>query len=221
MSMGLVGHSRRWVSSAILLALACFSAVSHGQNIDSAPENIVVLGDSLSSAYGIDIKEGWVQLLQQKLNQQSYSYNVINAAITGDTTQGGLKRLPALLDNYAPELVIIELGGNDGLRGYSLTKLRENLTTMIELSRNKNAQVLLLGIRIPPNYGRRYSEGFFNSYANIATASNTVLVPVFMAGVDEDLDAMQADGIHPNARAQPQLLENVWPYLKPLLEASQ
>lgn len=219
--MGLAGINRHYFNGALLLLLACFSAVSHGQETYTTTKNIIVLGDSLSSAYGIDIKEGWVQLLQQKLNQQSYSYNVINAAITGDTTQGGLKRLPALLDNYAPELVIIELGGNDGLRGYSLTKLRENLTAMIELSRNKNAQVLLLGIRIPPNYGRRYSEGFFNSYANIATATNTVLVPVFMAGVDEDLDAMQADGIHPNARAQPQLLENVWPYLKPLLQTSQ
>lgn len=213
--MSLIGKKITIAQALLLAMLLCFSAFSSGQ--ESQPKNIIVLGDSLSSAYGIDIKQGWVHLLQKKLNQYSPSYTVINAAITGDTTQGGLQRLPALLNKYSPELVIIELGGNDGLRGYPLAQLRKNLNQMIELSQANNAQVLLLGIRIPPNYGRRYSEGFFNSYASIASATQTPLVPIFMDGVDKDLSAMQRDGIHPNASAQPKLLDNVWPHLKPLL----
>lgn len=216
--MRLIGLKSSYIRRVFFAALLMLSAITSAQE-HTAKSNIIVLGDSLSSAYGIDIKQGWVHLLQQQLNQHygEQQYRVINAAITGDTTQGGLKRLPALLEKYSPQTVIIELGGNDGLRGYPLGKLRENITQMIELSRANNAQVLLLGIRIPPNYGRRYSEGFFNSYASIAAASQTALVPIFMAGVDENLDAMQSDGIHPSASAQPQLLENVWPHLEPLI----
>lgn len=213
--MRLIDSYKKYIQCVLFTLVIGLTSLSSAEETSTA--NILVVGDSLSSAYGIDIKQGWVHLLQQRLDLKHH-FRVINASITGDTTQGGLKRLPSLLQEYSPVLVIIELGGNDGLRGYPLTKMRENITQMIELSRTNNAKVLLLGIRIPPNYGRRYSEGFFNSYANIAAETQTALVPIFMAGVDENLDAMQSDGIHPNASAQPQLLENVWPHLYELID---
>ncbi len=186
-------------------------------SISVQAQTLLVLGDSLSAAYGMELKQGWVHLLEQRLQQKNPHSQVINAGVTGDTTIGGLKRLPTLLQEHQPQLVIIELGGNDGLRGYPLGQLHKNISAMIELSHNSGADVLLLGIRIPPNYGRRYSEGFFNSYAKLARVNKTALVPFFMAGVGANIEMMQADGIHPNAKAQPQLLENVWAHLEPLV----
>ena len=186
-------------------------------SISVQAQTLLVLGDSLSAAYGMELKQGWVHLLEQRLQLKIPHSQVINAGVTGDTTSGGLKRLPTLLQEHLPQLVIIELGGNDGLRGYPLGQLQKNISAMIELSHNSGAEVLLLGIRIPPNYGRRYSEGFFNSYAKLASVNDTALVPFFMAGVGANIEMMQADGIHPNAKAQPQLLENVWAHLVPLV----
>ena len=157
--------------------------------------------------------------MEQRLQQKNPHSQVINAGVTGDTTAGGLKRLPTLLQEYQPQLVVIELGGNDGLRGYPLGQLHKNISAMIELSHNSGAEVLLLGIRIPPNYGRRYSEGFFNCYARLASEKQTALVPFFMEGVGDNVELMQADGIHPNASAQPKLLENVWPHLEPIVSS--
>ena len=197
----------KWIATLLISLLS----------IGVQAQTLLVVGDSLSAAYGMELKQGWVHLLEQRLQQQNPHSQVINAGLTGDTTAGGLKRLPKLLQEYQPQLVIIELGGNDGLRGYPLGQLQKNISAMIELSHNSGAEVLLLGIRIPPNYGRRYSEGFFNSYAKLASVKKTALVPFFMAGVGDNIELMQADGIHPNAKAQPKLLENVWAQLESLI----
>lgn len=199
----------KWIATLLISLLS----------ISAQAQTLLVLGDSLSAAYGMELKQGWVHLLEQRLQQKNLHSHVINASVTGDTTAGGLKRLPTLLQEYQPYLVIIELGGNDGLRGYPLGQLHKNISAMIEISHNSGAEVLLLGIRIPPNYGRRYSEGFFNSYAKLANTSQTALVPFFMAGVGDNVELMQADGIHPNAKAQTQLLENVWAQLDALVSS--
>tara|TARA_B110000116_G_scaffold271331_1_gene291800 strand:+ start:1153 stop:1767 length:615 start_codon:yes stop_codon:yes gene_type:complete len=199
----------KWIATLLISLLS----------ISVQAQTILVLGDSLSAAYGIELKQGWVHLLEQRLQQKNPHSQVINAGVTGDTTAGGLKRLPTLLQEYQPQLVVIELGGNDGLRGYPLGQLHKNISAMIELSHNSGAEVLLLGIRIPPNYGRRYSEGFFNCYARLASEKQTALVPFFMEGVGDNVELMQADGIHPNASAQPKLLENVWPHLEPIVSS--
>ena len=182
-----------------------------------APATIVVIGDSLSAAYGIARDDGWVALLEQRLATTAANYRVINASITGDTTHGGLSRLPALLQRTQAAIVIIELGGNDGLRGLSLARTQTNLRTMIHASRAAGAQVLLLGMRLPANYGPIYGEQFAALYRALADTEQVALVDFFLTGVAETLDLMQADGIHPGAAAQPRMLENVWQALQPLL----
>ena len=177
-----------------------------------------MVGDSLSAAYGIPADRGWVSLLQQRLREQGKDYRVINASITGDTTHGGLTRLPKALQNHRPSVVIIELGGNDGLRGFDLETTRSNLQEMIRLSRDAGATVLLLGVRLPANYGKAYRERFSEVFSSLAAAEQVALVPAFMLGISDHLDMMQADGIHPSAEAQEKLLENVWPTLLPLLQ---
>jgi len=176
------------------------------------------MGDSLSAAYGIPRAQGWVALLQQRLAAAGYPHRVINASITGDTSGGGLARLPAALQRHQPVLVVIELGGNDGLRGLSLVRTRENLRRMVGLSRDAGARVLLLGVRLPANYGNTYRERFQQVYADVSESTAVPLVAQLMAGVAERLEAMQADGIHPGAAAQPRLLDNVWPALRTLLD---
>ena len=176
-----------------------------------------MIGDSLSAAYGIPRQQGWVTLLQQRLTRAGYPHIVVNASISGDTTVGGLTRLPAALQQHRPAVVVIELGGNDGLRGFSLVKTRENLERMVELARTAGAKVLLLGVRLPGNYGSWYGERFQRVYAEVSAHTGVPLVPFFLAGVAETRDAMQADGIHPRAAAQPRILDNVWPALRPLL----
>jgi len=183
----------------------------------AAAPNLLVVGDSLSAAYGIPADRGWVSLLQQRLREQGKDYRVINASITGDTTHGGLTRLPKALQNHRPSVVIIELGGNDGLRGFDLETTRSNLQEMIRLSRDAGATVLLLGVRLPANYGKAYRERFSEVFSSLAAAEQVALVPAFMLGISDHLDMMQADGIHPSAEAQEKLLENVWPTLLPLL----
>jgi len=174
------------------------------------------MGDSLSAGYGIDQSKDWVTLLKKRLKSDGYSYNVVNASISGETSRGGLSRLPGEL-KHKPHVVIIELGANDGLRGLSLDSLRENLKQMIQLSRKAGARVLLIGMRMPPNYGPQYTEGFYKIYTDLAKQFHTGLVPFLLDGVATQRNLMQADNMHPIAQAQPILLENVWPDLSALL----
>ena len=178
-----------------------------------------MVGDSLSAAYGIDPAEGWTRLLAKRLQTEGYGYEVVNASITGDTSRGALSRLPRLLEQHRPAVVVLELGGNDGLRGISLAEMRRNFVRMIELSQQHDARVLLLGMQLPPNYGPAYTEAFHAVYHDLARDYGVALVPFFLSGVAEREDLFQADRIHPNAEAQPYLLENVWPRLEPLLSS--
>ncbi len=193
----------RWIGLALLLLAAPLRA-----------EVWLVVGDSISAAFGLDTAQGWVALLQKRLDQQGRSIQVVNASISGDTSAGGLARLPALLAKHRPALVMIELGGNDGLRGTPLTQLQQNLADMISASQTSGAQVLLLGMRLPPNYGKRYTEGFAGVYEQLAATHQVPLLPFFLEGVGGVPGLMQADGIHPTADAQPRLLDNLWPLLE-------
>ena len=184
-----------------------------------AAEKILVIGDSLSAAYGIQQERGWVALLQQRLEDQAFGYQVVNASISGDTTRGGLSRLQAALQRERPWLLIIALGGNDGLRGFSPEQTRSNLRGMITLGREAGAKVLLLGVKLPANYGRAYTEKFHRIYLELAREQDVALVPFFLEGVAETRALMQPDGIHPAAEAQPRILDNVWTGLAPLLQA--
>jgi acyl-CoA thioesterase-1 len=181
-------------------------------------ETLLVVGDSISAGYGLDkLEEGWVALLQEKLKPRGIE--VINASISGDTTAGGLARIDALLERVRPVWVVIELGGNDGLRGLTPTQMGANLTAMIEKARVGKAQVLLLGMQIPPNYGKRYADMFQSVYGEVAQNASVGLVPFLLEGVGGQDSMMQADGIHPNRAAQPMLLEQVMKQLAPMLPA--
>ena len=181
-------------------------------------ETILVVGDSLSAAYGIDQQQGWVALLNQRFRREGLPYHAVNASITGDTTRGGLARLPAALKREKPVIVVIALGGNDGLRGFAPEQTKANLEKMIAISRASGAEVLLLGVKIPENYGRTFAEKFHRVYLELAAETDTPTVPFFLEGVAETRAMMQPDGIHPAAEAQPRMLENVWTGLEPLLE---
>lgn len=182
---------------------------------------VLVFGDSLSAAYGIDPAAGWTALLQRRLRERGHPHQVANASISGDTTAGGLTRLPAALERYRPAILILELGANDGLRGLSLEQAKRNLARMIDLGRQAGARVLLLGMRMPPNLGPLYTGKFRAMYLDLAQEKGVPLVPFLLEGVARDPQLMQADGLHPNAAAQPRLLENVWPALEPLLTAAE
>jgi acyl-CoA thioesterase-1 len=178
---------------------------------------IVVLGDSLSAAYGMELGESWPSLLQQRLDQHGHAYRVFNSSIAGETTQGGLTRLPRLLEQHQPEIVIVELGGNDGLRGLPLDVTRDNLSAMIEQSLASGARVLLAEMRIPPNYGRSYTEKFNKTYGELAAQQGVTLLPFLLQDIALEPGMMQADGIHPTVAAQPIILEQVYKELEPLL----
>ena len=178
---------------------------------------ILVFGDSLSAAYGIEAERGWVRLLEERLRATSRRYRVVNLSISGETTRAAVPRLDAALEKYRPVVVIIELGGNDGLRGISLGEMRDNLANLVRASQEHGARVLLLGMRLPPNYGSYYAGKFHEIYKQIAAERQVTLVPFFLAGVAEDRQLMQEDGIHPTAAAQPLLLDALWPSLKTLL----
>ena len=183
----------------------------------AAESTILVIGDSLSAGYGIALGQSWVSLLEQRLAEQGFPHRVINASISGDTSRGGLARLPTALERYRPAIVVLELGGNDGLRGLPLRELEDNLSAMIEQSRQAGAQILLVGMRIPPNYGPLYTKKFQAVFSNLAERYQLPLVPFLLDGVAGNRDLMQSDGIHPRAEVQPQILDNIWPVLKPLL----
>jgi acyl-CoA thioesterase-1 len=182
----------------------------------SAPV-ILVMGDSLSAGYRIATEEGWVALLQRRLKTEHLPHQVVNASISGETSSGGLNRLSPALQKYQPDIVILELGANDGLRGLPLSVMRANLQRMITASQKINARVLLLGMRLPPNYGPAYTQQFSEIYVDLAQKYRTALVPFFLDGVATRRELMQDDGLHPKAIAQPQVLDTVWPHLQPLL----
>jgi acyl-CoA thioesterase I len=212
----------RWISSRFGLrrqalfaaALACFAAFA----VAAAPV-ILVVGDSISAGYGLSPTAGWTTLLQKRLEAEHYPYRVINASISGDTTAGGRARLAALLTQHHPAITIIELGGNDGLRGGNLEAMRNNLDAMAAMAQKAGSQVLLVGMRLPPNYGGAYVRRFDATFADVAKTRNTALVPFMFEGFGENSAMFQPDRIHPLASAQPQLLENVWRGLRPLLGA--
>ena len=186
--------------------------------VQAAPPRVLVLGDSLSAAYGIDKSAGWVALLQDRLQAEAFPHQVINLSIAGETSAGGLRRLPDALQAHRPELVLIELGANDGLRGQSLDQMQANLRRMVEMSQQTGARVLLFEMRIPSNYGPRYAESFRQRFAMVSDATGAQLVPFFLAAIATDPAAFQDDGIHPDAEAQPRLLDAVWPHLEPMLQ---
>ncbi len=180
-----------------------------------------MLGDSLSAAYGLPAEQGWVSLLEQELTQRRLAERVINASISGETSSGGLQRLPRLLADYRPDLVVLELGANDGLRGTPLQVMKQNLRRMVELSQASGAEVMLIGIRIPPNYGPQYTQRFYSIYPDLAREYQLSLVPFLLERVALKPQMMQADGLHPTAAAQPILLQTVWPHLYPLLQPEE
>jgi acyl-CoA thioesterase-1 len=188
------------------------------QNAVASARTILVFGDSLSAAYGIRPEQGWVALLTQRLKAQGYGYQIVNASVSGETSSGGLERLPRALQLHQPALVILELGANDALRGLPLSATRANLVAMVQLSRSAGARVLLVGLRIPPNYGPRYTQQFASIFPELANQYHLPLVPFLLEKVALDPTRMQADGLHPNAEGEPPVLDTLWPYLEPLLK---
>ncbi|HLY51723.1 MAG TPA: arylesterase [Steroidobacteraceae bacterium] len=187
----------------------------------AAPRTILVFGDSLSAAYGLAPQQGWVAMLAQRLRSQGYGYQVVNASESGETSGGGLERLPRALELHHPGLVILELGANDGLRGLPAAEMRGNLAQMVQLSKRAGAKVLLVGIRLPPNYGPRYAQEFERVFPELANQYHLPLVPFLLEKVALDPALMQPDGMHPNARGEAPVLDNVWPYLEPLLKKNR
>ena len=179
---------------------------------------VLVFGDSLSAGFGIDVDQSWPALLQSRLQTQGYEHRVVNASISGETTEGGANRIPTALERFQPSIVILELGGNDGLRGFPPERMRGNLRTIIQTSKDSGAEVVLLGIRIPTNYGPRYTKAFENTYRELAAELEVPWIEFFMDGIALDRELMQEDGIHPNAEAQPILLDNAWPIIEQALE---
>ena len=179
---------------------------------------ILIFGDSLSAGFGIDVDQSWGTLLQARLDDQGYEHRVVNASISGETTEGGVTRIPAALERFDPALVVLELGGNDGLRGFPPERLQENLVSIIETAKSTGAQVILLGIRIPLNYGPRYSAAFEDAFRQAAAAQEIPWIEFFMEGIALNEELLQADRIHPNAEAQPMLLDNAWPIISEALD---
>ncbi|RUR32299.1 arylesterase [Vreelandella nanhaiensis] len=201
----------RMVTGYLVILIVTLSAPTINANERST---LLIMGDSLSAAYGIEREQGWVTLLEERLGDQ---VNVVNASISGETTSGGLQRFSDILDKQQPNIVLLELGGNDGLRGLAPNQMRANLADMIEQSQEADAQVLLLGIDIPPNYGQAYRDAFTGVYYSLAEEYDVPLVPFLLEGIALNEQLMQSDGIHPTAEAQAIILDNVWPELEPLL----
>jgi len=206
----------RLKSSVVSLCLISFVAWSIPAF--AANPKILVYGDSLSAAYGIPQQQGWAALLKEKLNRENLNFEVINASISGETTSGGLTRLARTLDQTKPQTIIIELGANDGLRGLPVKNMRDNLDAMIQLSKKSGARVLLIGMRIPPNYGQKYTEEFSQTYIKLASQHKIPVVPFMLENVAAKPDLIQQDGLHPNTLGQPIILENIWPALQRLIK---
>lgn len=199
---------RLWITQGLILITLCLPFSVHAQ-----VSTLLVLGDSLSAEYGIARHHGWVHLLSQRLRSEQRPWQVVNASISGDTTSGGLQRLPALLTQHQPQLVLIELGANDALRGLSLDMTEKNLTHMIDVVRKSQAQVVLTGMHIPPNYGKQYTQRFFSLFEQLSKQHQTLLVPFLLEGLQHDGRHFQADRLHPNEAAQALMLDNVWKVL--------
>ena len=197
---------------ALALCFICTAVPAY-----SASKTLLVLGDSLSAEYGLPRGSGWVALLQQQLRSEKYDVNIVNASISGETTSGGKSRLPSLLQQHKPALVLIELGGNDGLRGLSLAATQAGLREMSAMVTASGAKLILVGMRVPPNYGVDYSKRFAAMYQGLGKEKNVRLVPFLLQGLEDTEQFFQPDRIHPNQRAQPIMMENVWQVLKPLL----
>lgn len=212
--MGAVIHS-----SIVGLGLGLGLGLASSETTQADDKSVIlILGDSISAAYNMEQAESWPALLSRCLEQGGYAYQVFNSSITGDTTEGGLSRLPRLLANQQPAVVIIELGGNDGLRGLSLDVTRNNLQQMLSLSQQAGAQMVLAGIQLPPNYGLTYTERFSNMFVELAEDNGAALIPFILQDIALNPALMQDDGIHPNVQAQPVLLDHVWTALQPLLK---
>lgn len=181
-------------------------------------KSIIVLGDSISASYGMEVQQGWVRLLEQRLEKEEKNYHVINESVSGETTAGGLARVDKLLSRHKAEILILELGANDGLRGLSPKKMKENLAQIIERSQRAGTKVLLLSMRIPPNYGKRYTEMFYNVYVQLGKEFNIPVIPFILEDIALITELMQADGLHPNAKAQPMILDKLWVSLQEVLQ---
>jgi acyl-CoA thioesterase-1 len=198
----------------LILLLLCLPAFSADE------PTVLIFGDSLSAGFGIEVDQSWATLLQARLREQGYEHKVINASISGETTEGGAARIDKAMQNFNPSLIILELGGNDGLRGFPPARLRGNLEKIVTTAKGSGAAVVLLGIRIPLNYGPRYSQAFEDSFRVVAEAQEIPWIEFFMEGVALNEDLMQDDGIHPNAEAQPILLDNAWPIIVQALDSA-
>ncbi|MFT5888441.1 MAG: acyl-CoA thioesterase-1 [Zhongshania sp.] len=203
---------QRWLC-AVLLNLALLPGFAYA-NAENPANSILILGDSISAAYGINPEQGWVTLLSKELAKE---LEVVNASVSGETTSGALARLPALLKEYQPDFLLIELGGNDGLRGYPIQSIRKNLQSLITQGQNAGAKIILLGMKIPPNYGKRYTDGFADNYDQLSSQNGVLLIPFFLEDIATQNSLMQQDGIHPNAKAQPLIVQKLMPQLKALL----
>ena len=201
----------RWLLVVIALGVGASASAQTGAPV------LLVVGDSISSGYGLARGEGWVDLLEQRLRQQGYRERVVNASISGDTTAGGLARLPALLREHHPSIVVIELGGNDALRGGNLQSTRTNLDAMVAAVQGARAKPLILAMKVPPNYGPAYARTFDALFSDVAKARHAPVVPYLFEGFGEDLTKFQPDRIHPTVEVQARILDNVWPALVPLL----
>ncbi|WP_407910012.1 arylesterase [Lysobacter claricitrinus] len=206
-----------WV--VLLFALAVVAPAQAKTPVRAPPttKTVLVMGDSLSAGYGIAVSQGWVSLLGQRLRSSGGGWSVVNASVSGETTAGGLSRLPAALARAKPAVVVIELGANDGLRGLPTRDMQANLDRMVKLSKASGAKVLLLGMRMPPNLGRAYTDSFANAYTTVATSNGATLVPFFLEPIMLDRTAFQRDNLHPTAAVQGRLLDHVWPSVRPML----
>ena len=215
----------RWGKSIVLLLgwtlMLCLRA-GHAEPESAANEmaqgRILIFGDSLSAEYGLPRGSGWVSHIEQRLETRNQAYQIRNASISGDTTMGGLQRLPQTLREFDADIVILQLGANDGLRGLPVSAMKDNLREMIALSQAEGAEILLLGQHIPPNYGQRYAREFHGAFSELAQETGVALVPFMLEGIATEPDMFQADGLHPTVEAQQQIAENIWAGLKPLLQ---
>ena len=198
----------------VLLPVMLSPAAGAGSDL-----KVLILGDSLSAAFNMPLEQGWVNLLQQRLAKSYPDCNVLNASISGETAANAVNRLPQLITQYRPDVVVIELGGNDGLRGFKLSQIETNLQRLIDIAKQAGAEVVLTGIQLNPNYGPQYNAGFRELFVKLAKKNATGLVPFILAGIGDDPGKMQADGIHPTAAAQPQVLDNMWPYIEAAIKA--